>query len=863
MARRRKRALRVIVLPYLRIASIVAGVSALVVALAVGAALLLFDPNSYKPEVEAAVKRATGRDFDIRGPIVLVFGLPPTLVLDDITLANRPGGKRAEMVTLQRVEIRLALLPLLFSEIDILQLSLYRPDVLLETDESGVGNWHFAPTKPLSDASAISGAGPSDASDDAVQPPPPRRQIALRSLRIRDLHVRWSNGATENSADWEFPRLDAEAEDIGHSMLMTGSMVSGGRPLTLSGELGALDRLLDASDERPWTLDATAKTEGFQFEARGTVLHPLQGVVYTIQLDASGSDVRPLAAFLPQPLPELADLTASAHISNAGGHGPVISGVGLHISEMLVPSFAPGVRFMRADLSAPAPDQPIHADVKLIANATPVHVLASIGTLSGIMPGAVLRDPLPVDFSIEAAEALLSLKGGVQNPATLSGLDLQLIVRIPNLANLGPLLRSEPPALRQIALDASIDGRLQPGGSIGLHRISLIMPQGDFVGELTVGLGPRPMVRGAVGARQMDLDSLLANLSPAPPPVPTLRQRPRLGAPLPEPKAPAVFSDQPFDLSALDLADADVKLVARAIRTGGVVYGNVIGRLKLQDGALALDPFTAESQAGRLDAMLMLDARNPDSPIALRLHVPYLALQPVGAASGDPEALSGAAFVDADLRGAGRSLHQVMAALDGHVGVGVADADIDNALVARLLGNVLRTARIPETLIGGIGRTKLRCGAARLDIAHGQATVAALAADALRWQLEGTGSMDLGAETFALRLRPTLRAAPGIAVPVNLDGRMLSPSVTLDTTAAARGLVAGALGSALGAGPKAAAPAVDICAAAFTAARGSEPPAPAPVAETPAPAPPPPSAAAPAAPAKLPKLIDLTPGGLR
>ena len=106
--------------------------------------------------------------------------------------------------------------------------------------------------------------------------PPPRRQIALRSLRIRDLHIRWSNGATENSADWDFPRLDAEAEDIGHSMLMTGNGVSGGRPLTISGELGALDRLLDASDERPWTLDVTARTEGFQIQTRGTVLHPLR-----------------------------------------------------------------------------------------------------------------------------------------------------------------------------------------------------------------------------------------------------------------------------------------------------------------------------------------------------------------------------------------------------------------------------------------------------------------------------------------------------------------------------------------------------------------------------------------------------------
>ena len=94
-----------------------------------------FDPNSYKPQIIEAVKRATGRDLALNGKI----GLEAVAVADD------PGGgcrvlQPARVSRVRRWQryrgwnCNLALLPLLSSRIEINRLVLIHPDILLETD---------------------------------------------------------------------------------------------------------------------------------------------------------------------------------------------------------------------------------------------------------------------------------------------------------------------------------------------------------------------------------------------------------------------------------------------------------------------------------------------------------------------------------------------------------------------------------------------------------------------------------------------------------------------------------------------------------------------------------------------------------
>src|SRR5271165_776949 len=104
-ARRRGRLVR-------NIALAVGGVIVLLVA-GVAVFLATLDPNSYKSQIIAAVQSATGRELTIGGRISLSLSLRPTLQVSDVSLSNPPGFSRPQMVTLQLLDLQLALIPLL------------------------------------------------------------------------------------------------------------------------------------------------------------------------------------------------------------------------------------------------------------------------------------------------------------------------------------------------------------------------------------------------------------------------------------------------------------------------------------------------------------------------------------------------------------------------------------------------------------------------------------------------------------------------------------------------------------------------------------------------------------------------------
>jgi len=117
---------------------------ALLIAIGVVAAVVFLsrvDFSRYKEVVVEAVHSATGRELSIAGQIRLELGFSPALAVDDITLANAEWGSRPEMLKIGRVEVQVELIPLFSRRVVVKRLVLVEPDVLLETDGAGAGNW--------------------------------------------------------------------------------------------------------------------------------------------------------------------------------------------------------------------------------------------------------------------------------------------------------------------------------------------------------------------------------------------------------------------------------------------------------------------------------------------------------------------------------------------------------------------------------------------------------------------------------------------------------------------------------------------------------------------------------------------------
>jgi uncharacterized protein involved in outer membrane biogenesis len=114
---------------------IAGGVVALVVIAAI-AALLIFDVNKYKSNIESATSEATGLEVGIHGEMELSF-FPFGVSARDIHVA----GKEGEVLSLENLKLGLELMPLLRGQLKVTRCELIKPAVTIVKDAGGKYNF--------------------------------------------------------------------------------------------------------------------------------------------------------------------------------------------------------------------------------------------------------------------------------------------------------------------------------------------------------------------------------------------------------------------------------------------------------------------------------------------------------------------------------------------------------------------------------------------------------------------------------------------------------------------------------------------------------------------------------------------------
>ena len=104
-----------------------------------------FDINSYKPMAEKAVTDVLGREFKINGDIKMALALSPTIVVEDVTLANAHFGTAKDMASLKRLAVKFALADILKGTVKVDNIEADNLFLLLETDRKRNPNWVFTP----------------------------------------------------------------------------------------------------------------------------------------------------------------------------------------------------------------------------------------------------------------------------------------------------------------------------------------------------------------------------------------------------------------------------------------------------------------------------------------------------------------------------------------------------------------------------------------------------------------------------------------------------------------------------------------------------------------------------------------------
>ena len=143
----------------LRIIGIVVGCLIVVLIAAVIALQLLVHPNDYKGRIQAAVRSSTGRELSLPGDIHLAIFPSLAVELGPARLGNPPGFSSAQpFASVQRVALRVRLLPLLHRRLVVGRIVIDGLDLRLLKNARGQGNWAMPATKPMTPTPPQSGS---------------------------------------------------------------------------------------------------------------------------------------------------------------------------------------------------------------------------------------------------------------------------------------------------------------------------------------------------------------------------------------------------------------------------------------------------------------------------------------------------------------------------------------------------------------------------------------------------------------------------------------------------------------------------------------------------------------------------------
>lgn len=235
-----------------------------------------FDLNQYKKYAEDLVYKELGRELAINGEASIGISLVPTLVVNDVELANPAWASQPQMVKVQQLEIKLALLPLLKKEVIIDKVNLLKPEIYLETAADGRASWDFsAPVQPVEDKSAVSAGGyeapvvPQAANAGKVAAEVKKAEavnpvlavvagFAARQVNIENGLVQYNDQKTKKQTSLQINSISMSADSLDSNLTAAFDLVYDGQVIKGQTTLGSINQFFDAKQPFPVKLDASA-----------------------------------------------------------------------------------------------------------------------------------------------------------------------------------------------------------------------------------------------------------------------------------------------------------------------------------------------------------------------------------------------------------------------------------------------------------------------------------------------------------------------------------------------------------------------------------------------------------------------------
>jgi len=277
--------------------------SLLIIALIVGiyAFLALYDFNRFKPMIVRAVKDATGRELSIAGNIDFDLGIRPTLVVEDVSFQNASWSATPSLARVTRLEVQMAVWPLIMGNFDFVRLVLIEPDVIVEFDGRGTSNFSF-------DTSG-------EKKEGAETPTPP---LIFSDVYIEDGLFTYQDAQSDLKFSIRIDRLKAQIPGFDKSLEVDFEGAFNNIPFTLNGTAGPIWAWVEPGYVLPANL--TLAAGGATTKISGEIRDPtnFKDLAFTIAAEGpSTADIFKLAGM--SAVPEFGGFKLMAKVADPQG----------------------------------------------------------------------------------------------------------------------------------------------------------------------------------------------------------------------------------------------------------------------------------------------------------------------------------------------------------------------------------------------------------------------------------------------------------------------------------------------------------------------------------------------------------------
>ncbi len=262
-----------------------------VLVIAIVVLILLWDWNWFKGPIERQVKARTGREFHIDGNLDVDLGRVTVIRADGLRFANAAWSKTPQMASLQRLEMHVEALPLVFrQQVLIPEMRLSKPNLLLETGAKD-GNWVFGE-------------------------PSTGKSPTIRQLWVDDGRLRFLDAKKKTDIDVKVSTLQPKREDAAPPISIDGGGRWSGSAFKIAGRAESPFEL--AETKEPYRIDLRASAGRTKAHARGKLINPLQLQGFDLQFALSGSNLEDLYPLIGVALPPTPPYALDGRLGHVG-----------------------------------------------------------------------------------------------------------------------------------------------------------------------------------------------------------------------------------------------------------------------------------------------------------------------------------------------------------------------------------------------------------------------------------------------------------------------------------------------------------------------------------------------------------------